>query len=745
MRLPRPRKPTRRGLAAAVGLLLAAAFLGLGLAQVRVETTVGSFLPADDPASAQLEDFARAFGGDPVVVLLESPQAAQLLDQSHLGPLLGLEGRLSTLPAVATVYGPATVLNQIAGQTQNLLAELSGRRDAVRQQGPRALQEFDARYGPLLVQAMPAGLPTLHNPAFVNSVVFDGNGRPRSQWRFVVPNDHSVAILIRPAQGLDETATARLTDGVRNTVDAAHLPDAKVTVSGVPVLATALSGQVRREVPLIGIAALLAVGACFLVVPWTRRRRRLLPVATTVIAIGMTLAVFGWLDHPLSLGVVAFLSVLLGVGSYYPTYLAHQARRRVVLVVAAGTSASFVTLVLSPLPFVRDLGMSLSMGVLFAVGLGLLAVRLAGPGAATPAAPVPSPPAAAPRGLRFAGVIALTALAVLGWAGLSSFPLETNIENFADGLPALSDARYAESVIGSSGEADVVLTGNNVLSPEAITWMRQAQDGIVAGFGDRARPAISPSSLLGFLGPQPSAEQVSAGVRLLPPYLSGAVFRSDLKMAQLSFGVHMDNIGELRRLRDQMLAGLPPVPAGYHAELTGLPMAAVRGDELVSGQRVLSNVAGIVAAGVVLGIGLRRRGDALRAVVAAAIATGLGLLVLAVTGVPLSPVTAALGSLTAAVGCEFTVVLAAAARSGDRSLRRSVLLATASSAVGYGVLALSGLAVVRDFGILLACSVVLALGSAAGVVWATVRPGSSAAPESALSEEEPDMLAEVTS
>jgi predicted RND superfamily exporter protein len=745
LRSPRAllRPPTgRRTVVTTFGVLLVLTFLIGGLAQVRVETGVDSFLPTGDPAVRHLEAVSSSFGGDPVVVLAESSGPRELLDQQHLATLLRLEGQLSALPDVATVYGPATTLNQIAGQTQNLLAELSGRRDGIRAQaqsqakargasaeevqkaGDEAAAQFDARYGALLVQGLPAGLPTLRNPSFVNAVVYTPDGQARAQWRFVVPSDKAVAILVRPRQGLDQAATDRLVRGVQDTVAASKINASRVTVSGVPVIVSSLASRVQREVPLLGGIAVAAVAACFLLVPWAARRRRLIPLATTVVAIGLTLAVFGWFNRPLSLGVVAFLSVLLGIGSYYPTYFAQHARRRVVLVVAAGTSASFATLMLSPLPFVRDLGMTLSLGVLLAAVVGTVLIRRSGEPSDVDDPVALAVPAAVPAPrpwLRAAAGLGALVVAAAGWIALPSLPLQSDFQSFASGLPALADAQHVESVVGSSGELDIVLTGPNVLSPESVAWMRSAQDVVVSRHGDQMRPVISPPALLGFLGPSPTADQITSAVRLLPPYLTGSVLRDDGKVALLSFGVRMDDLGELQRLRDDVRAILPPPPPGFEVELTGLPMVAVRGNELVSGGRVLSNLVGIAAVGLVLAIGLRRRVDALRAVTAAVIATGTGLAGMWIMGIPLSPVTVALGSLTAAVGCEFTALLSESVRRGNRALRRSVLLATATSAIGYAVLAASQLSAIREFGVLLACSVLLALMSAACVVWLTAR------------------------
>lgn len=725
------RRPSRRALAMTAVLVVVAGFVGTGLARTRIETGVSSFLPGDDPAVARFDELSRSFGGDPVVVLLESARPGLLLDQPHLPSLVKLEGEFAKLPDVAAVYGPGTVLNQAAGRAQDLMAELSGRRDRLRAQAQAeakqrgasdkvagqtadsAVAAFDQRYGKLLVQALPAGLPTLKNQAFVTSVVFGADGSPRPQWHFVVPSANAVAILVRPRQNLDQAATERLVRDVRGAVDAAAVDGAKVTVSGVPAIAGALADEVRAELPLLGGAALLAVALCFLLVPWHRRRHRLLPLAGSLVATAVTVALFGWLGRPLSLGVVAFLPVLLGVGSDFPTYLARRADRRVVFAVAAATAAAFGALAFAPLPFVRDLGIALGIGVLVAFAVGLLF---------RPAVAEPAPVKAycrrtASLPVRLGSGLAVAALAAGGWATLPGLSLQSDVESFAHGLPAFDDAKHVEQVIGSSGEVDAVLHGPDVTSPQALAWLRQAQDLIIARHGDRLRPVVSLPTLLNFLGSAPTKDEITAAVRLLPPYLTGAVLRADGQESVLSFGVRLDDVEGLVGLRDDLLNRLPPAPPGYHAELTGLPIVAARGYELVSGNRFWTNGVGIAVAGLVLIVVLARRKDAGRAVATALVATGTGLLAIWLTGISLTPITMALGSLIAAVGCEFAVLLAEADRGRDHALRRSVLLVGAVSTVGYLALALSRLDAIRQFGLLLAAAVVLSMAAARLVVW----------------------------
>jgi predicted RND superfamily exporter protein len=729
-------------------VLLALAVVVGGLARSTVQTGLDSFLPSGDPALAELNAVSQAFGGDPIVVLLESAQPRELLGERAVPVLVGLEGQLSQLRDVAAVYGPGTVLNQLTGRTQDLVAELLGRRDgdaqkaydaakaagasdaAAAQAKENSLDQFNQRYGALLLQGMPSGLPTLRNPKFVNRVVFgDGTG-PKSQWRFVVPSETSVAILVRPREGADAAALTRLVGEVRSAVAQANLPTSKVTVSGVPTVVSALSDQVAREGPLLGGIALLAVGGCFMLVPWTRRSRRLLPLATTVTAIAVTCSIFGWLGRPLSIGVVAFLSVVLGIGCYYPTYFAVRARTRTVLTVACATASAFATLMLSPLPLVRDLGLTLSMGVLLAALFGVLARRLiiessdfeaadGSPGSSDDEADDQATPTLREMADRRGPVLAFLAavmIAGVGWAMLPSLPLQTDVQGFAAGLPALDDAQHVEQTIGSSGEIDIALAGKNVLTADAVSWMDQVETQVITQHGDQMRRVISLPMLLSFLGDQPSSSQVEAAMRLLPPYLTDAAVDRTHETSILSFGVKLDDLAATQALRDDLRRELPPAPDGYRATVTGLPIVAVRGQELVSHDRLRSNLLGVFAASLVLALGLGRRSDALRAMVSALLATGGGLFVLWLTGTPLSPITVALGSLTAAVGCEFTVLLTEAGRRRNPALRRAVLLVTLASALGYAVLVVSGIAVVREFGVLLAGAVVLALLSSLCVV-----------------------------
>lgn len=201
----------------------------------------------------------------------------------------------------------------------------------------------------------------------------------------------------------------------------------------------------------------------------------------------------------------------------------------------------------------------------------------------------------------------------------------------------------------------------------------------------------------------------------MPSYLTGAVISPDFQTAVIRLGIRLQDLGDQQRLLDRLRSSLPQPPGGYRAEITGLPVAAAQAYGLVSHSRYLSNSLGILLAGLVLLIGLRRRTDAARAVLAAVLATGWGLAAAWALTVPLTPMTIALGSLSTATACEFTVVLASTRRTSSSS-RRTVLVAALAACIGYAALTTSSLAVIRDFGLLLAAAVVLSFLAAHLVV-----------------------------
>ena len=701
------------------------------LVQFHVDTSLKSLLPGNDPVVTAWKETQGSFGADPVAVIVTGQGRGELLQPEPMRRLLSLEAKLASRTDVAVVYGPGTVANQIVIQMNDLLLTISGRRDALRAQaeadarakgaapaaaaaaGQAAVARFEARYGPLMVAGLPLGVPSVGNPKFIRTVFLDETGAARPPLRWIVPDDSHVAIYVRPRENLDQHELEQLVKAVRQEARQAQVGN-HVTVTGAPAVAASLGAEIQREVPRLGFVALLAVAFAFLLTYRVRGWRRLVPLLLGLAATAVTLGCFALLRVPFSLGMLAFLPVMLGVGTDFPVQTSYGARQRTLLAAALASAAGFLGLFLSPLPFVRHLGAALAVGIVVSTAAALGARRIGLLASASlddremECLPVAgwSP---APLRSRWKILVPASVLAAVGWALLPTLPVEARPERLAAGLPALADARQAERVVGASGEVSVRVRAQDVLRPDLLAWFRQAEEELVLRYGDRLRPIVSPTRLLSWLGPDATPDQIDAALRILPRYLVGASVRSDRKEALASFGIRLGDLTRQHELLTGLKATLPPAPQGSRIDVTGLPVVGSRGYELISDRRLAASVAGPVLAGMVLLLLLRPWRDGLIAAAAALLAIGWGVIVLKLTGVGLSPLTVGLGSLTAAVGAEFCVFARERARFGRTRPWAGGVAAAATSAAGFAALGVSRLAVLRQFGLLLAGSTLLAL------------------------------------
>ena len=256
-----------------------------------------------------------------------------------------------------------------------------------------------------------------------------------------------------------------------------------------------------------------------------------------------------------------------------------------------------------------------------------------------------------------------------------------------------------------------------MLTPEVLAWSQEVEDEIVSRHGDEVRPLLTMPRLLSFLGKDATPTQVVAGSELLPPYLVSAVVGGAGDVAVSTYGVDIDDVAVQRRLIQDIEKDLPAPPDGFEVEIVGLPVVASGGLDAMSSGRFVITAASLAVAALAIGLWLRSRRLAAMVVAVSAIASGWLYLALHLVGAELNPLTIAVGALVTVVACEFTVMLDGAGR--ERWLGRSVALAAGAGTAGYLCLALSELAVLRSFGVLLAGGV-LATYLAARLVVAAV-------------------------
>ncbi len=427
---------------------------------------------------------------------------------------------------------------------------------------------------------------------------------------------------------------------------------------------------------------------------------------------------------------------------------------------AAASAAAMLVLLLSPVPMVRGFGLLLVAGVaislLCALTAGAAALALVPTRAARPPGRFASGRLAASwRGAgellrdnavtRALGGFALgpalrrpgrvlgvgLALAALGWGLDTQIQVQTDITKLVpQSLGSLQALQRLERATGVGGEVAVLVSGHNVASPATIEWMTAYQRRVLARFGyspsrgcGRARlcPAFSLPDLFqtqaapGRPAPKLSAATVDGLLAAIPPYFSQDVISSDRRVATLSFGIRLMSLGAQQQLVEQMRSALHP-PRGISAKLVGLPVLAAQSGSQVADpwRRLETMLAGLAAVALVLLAAFR--GDLRRALVPLApiaLATGWSSLVLFLLRVPLNPMSVTLGALVIAISTEFSVLLSErhrqerlAGHDTIEALRRSygrtgaaVAASGATAIAGFGVLVLSDISMLRDFGV----------------------------------------------
>ncbi len=629
----------------------------------------------------------------------------------------------------------------------------------------RDLLELSLRYG------LGTKVPRVDDVDFVSRLVFDpsrGPTTPKARFAYLFPNERSAVIQVRLKPGLPDTERAEAVALVRTAVRMKEWrprDGVRYTVTGVPVLAEDLADSLADSILTLLVIALLVMAAVLAVVFGSRLR--LLPLAVALAAVAMLFGAMSLAGAPLTMASIAVLPVLLGLGVDYaiqyqvrvgeagfgtdPAAAAMQAARAGLPTIATAglaTVVGFGVLLLSPVPMVRGFGLLLVAGVALAFVLALSAGTAAlvaapralgggvlarsGRGAtellAGPARSLRRPARGLGRRILDRPLLVLAVgftLAASGWIVDSRTEVVSDLNELVpQDLPALRDLNVLQDATDVAGEVDVVVEGDDLTQPRVIAWMRGYQSGLLKRYGYSAQSGCGQAALCSalslpdlFRNPRTAARRADVRALLdqVPPYFSQAVITPDRRTANLAFGIKLDSLSRQREIMEDMRARLASRPPGVRAELAGLPVLAAEANAALSSplRRLGTLAAGLLAVALALLLVYRRWQRVWVPLVPIVFATGWSALVLFVLGVPLNPLSAALGTLVIAISTEFSVLLSArfreereaghapreALRRTYRSTGAAVLASGVTAIAGFAVLAFSDVQMLKDFGL----------------------------------------------
>jgi hydrophobe/amphiphile efflux-3 (HAE3) family protein len=754
-----------RAVLAVAGVIAVAA--ALAATQVDTDAGLSTLVGKGDPTYEATQRVRDEFGEEPVVVLVKGSLPKLLLGQDLLRllrlegclaakvpkgakPLPGACAELAAMEPVSFLAGPATFLNEAVVQIDEQLERLAQHLPA--EKFNEYLVAVASKYGI-------TSLPTIENEEFVATVVFDlakARGTPKARLAYLFPNSHSAQIVIRlkpdlseaerrRAIGLIEDAVAETTPrkacGTEGKAEPCFaLQGGEYVVTGAPVVVDAIARALKDALLLLFGVAIVVMAIVLLLA--FRSRLRLLPLA---LALASAALVFGLLDlvgGSLTMASVAVLPILIGLAVDYAIQFqarldevqstgatgAEAARTAAnlsgptIATACLATAAGFLALLLSPTPMVRGFGVLLFAGVLLAfiivmtAGFAALSMR-------RPREPVE------PRGVRaLAALVAFSVarpililavgivLAAIGWGVGTQIDTVSEVRQLAPhNLRQVEDLDTFTEATGTTGDLEVLVEAPDFTDPATIEWMAGFKRRVLEEDDVTAGPALSD-----FLtrGGKVTKAGIESTLAAMSPYSLRQVAPLDPATgkvghrALIGFGIKSQTLAEQERLLDRVRAQIGDPPAGVEVHLTGLPVIAAEAGSELSSSRYWLALAGLGAVALVLLVLLRSFRRALVPLLPTLLATGWASLLIWLTGIPLNPMSAALGALTIAIATEFAVILsgrfeqersiglevAAALRRAYARTGAAVLASGLTAIAGFAVLIASDIRMLRDFG-----------------------------------------------
>jgi hypothetical protein len=726
--------------------------------------------PASSDSADATAEYARQFGGDPVVILVRGPWATTTNTQ-NIVTLTALEGELRKLPGVKLIQGPGglvyTAANAALGPAlQQLRIDARAAGDAARAAAVKAgktaadadaaarAAEVDTlhRETAALLDRYPAiretGIPSLENPRFVHAFLFRSDGAVKPLFRPLLPRQGATLVVVRLEDGASMNTVRAVRERVAGFLARYPLSGVTTTVAGAPVVSEGLvSATVTDLRVILPVAAVAMLVILLLLLPGLLG---LVPLPVAAIGIAYTFGALVLLRRPTTLAAIAAIPILLGLITDYVVQVsvggaaAEGARtpaellRRLpaLLLAAAATVAGSLILLVSPIPVVGSLGTVMAIGTV----CGLLALLLAGvPGLLLrPHAAAGQTRAPLQRltsrlggfGLRHRGAV-LAVAAVAGVAGLALTPLQrttTDLRDFVSaGLPALHDLDTLERATGAGGEVDVLVdSSDNVAAPAVVSWMLAAERRLQALLPKDAPQPVSLADLLVTVnrGAPPDAQTTNQILQTVPAYLLQGLVTRDATHAAISIGIPLAPLHEQEALIQRMRGALRP-PPGVTARLAGAAVLAADGEAGVARTGLLVDLLALGAVAVVLLLTTLSARRMLVALIPMVLATGWTTLAVVALRIQVTPITAVLGALVVALATEFSVIWSTRFREARRDGLGAEEAAAQTSARTGSAIAVSGLTLcagflalaagssplLRGFGLVAGCGVVAAVAA----------------------------------
>jgi hydrophobe/amphiphile efflux-3 (HAE3) family protein len=775
------------GIVSIVGLVITVV-LGLGITRLEFATGQDSYLNKDEAVYKDSVAYQDLFGGQAMLTLVSIDKGGlvDLFTPENIEKWKQIDAEIRSggdlifgvvTPLTAMQFTHDLVLppsgNVVEGVAAKILLGATERDPSPEGQAARGASSAKTLER---VNAIPPERRVIGDPAWNDFLLHDNDGTIRKALRPFFPDEKHAQMVVRMPGNQDIKSEGKAADFVQAATADLSFDGTRVTTTGAPVLLRDINDYLTGGMLTLGAIAVGLMVIILLVafdVRW-----RLLPLGVILIGVIWAFGLAGYLGIPLTIVTIAGLPVMLGVGIDYAIQMHARVEEEVVidreahpiqetarnlgpalLVVTFDAVFAFLALRFAKVPMIRDFGLLLAVGIA-AICMCSIFVPLAALGIREYKSPTKGRDyREGPLGrlvvwlgslpMKVAPVLVVASILIFvgGILVEDKLTLQTDpIEWVNQDTKVIRDLDVLTSETGSSSELGMFFRSKDIFSDEAVGFVhRFAYDQIK----QNPKELLTASSIVttvsylmeipGASNVPPTGEEVRAAFEVAPRDIQLSTGNVDKGALNLIFRTGGSALEERAKVVREIRDTVKP-PAGVSATPSGLAVVGVGLLDNLEANRILLTYLAILFVFLFLAARLRSVVRSLLSLVPVLIAVGAASLVAFALSLKLSPMTAVGGPLVIAVCTEFTSLIllrfveerkrglsplqaveVTAARTG-----RAFIVSAMTATAGVAVIATSSLPLLRDFGIIVAMNVFVALLSALVVlppmlVWADQR------------------------
>ena len=579
-----------------------------------------------------------------------------------------------------------------------------------------------------------------------------------------IPSHLLTMMMVKLDVGMTDNKQKSVMNNVRSYLNSSHPPPGvTVTLTGNPVFQQEMGEEITKSMGTLIIGALIlmiaVLGFLFGHVSY-----RFIPVLIVAIGLIFTFGMMGLFGVSINTAVIAAFPVLIGLGIDYAIQfharLEEEARKgsladavRVtitrtgpaVFFAMLATTMGFFAMFISPVPMIRSFGLVAIIGVATCyftslIGIPLLAILIKykpkgkiGEEKPTRADLFLSKTAVAIAKNPVPILMVVVLFAFIGLQVDPSIPISTNERTFVPSdMPAKVSLDKVSRTIGSTTPVPVMVTGNNVLSPDVLQWIETFQQNEQKMYME----ITGSSSIVDYIklyndGTIPQTQfEIDQVVSMIPEgvrdeYLNG---RTETLIDFSIKRLEMPQQDELKTQMNNDLVLITP-PPGIKASITGsFDLFTTLISDIAKSKEEMT-LLGFVLIVIFLAL-IYRKIHAITPIVPIVCVVGWNAVAMLILNIDYTPMTACLGSMTIGVAAEYTILIMEryleeretaastldAIRESVRKIGSAIMVSGFATFFGFSALMLSNFNMISNFGLTTVIAVLFSVTGAIAIM-----------------------------